>query len=48
MVRRVLAHYEEQTEDDALVEDEDGAELSGTKRQSQATTELAPAPRERR
>jgi hypothetical protein len=29
-VRRVLAHYEEQTEDDALTEDEAGVEPSET------------------
>jgi len=29
-VRRVLAHYEEQTEEDALVEDEAGVEPSET------------------
>ncbi len=29
-VRKVLAHYEEQTEDDALVEDEAGMESSET------------------
>ena len=29
-VRRVLAHYEEQTEDDALLEDEAGIEPSET------------------
>ncbi len=29
-VRRVLAHYEEQTEDDAVVEDEGGIESSET------------------
>ncbi len=29
-VRRVLAHYEEQSEDDALVEDEAGVEPSET------------------
>jgi hypothetical protein len=29
-VRRVLAHYEEQTEEDALVEDESGIEPSET------------------
>ena len=29
-VRRILAHYEEQTEDEALVEDEAGIESSET------------------
>jgi hypothetical protein len=29
-VRRVLAYYEEQSEDDALIEDEAGAECSET------------------
>ena len=29
-VRRVLAHYEEQSEDDALLEDEAGVESSDT------------------
>jgi len=29
-VRRVLAHYEEQTEDDALAEDEAGVQPSDT------------------
>jgi len=29
-VRKVVAHYEEQTEDDALVEDEAGVESSET------------------
>ena len=29
-MRKVLAHYEEQTEDDALVEDEAGMESSET------------------
>jgi len=28
--RRVLAHYEKQTEDDALLEDEAGIQSSGT------------------
>jgi len=43
-VRRVLAHYEEQTEEDALVEDEVGVEPSETVMQIPA--DLVPKVRE--
>jgi hypothetical protein len=44
-VRRVLRHYETQTEDDALLEDETAFEMSG-QTVMEVPTELVPAVRE--